>query len=410
MLGRGAAVVVLGVGMLLWAPVGMAESELDTCLREQDLVRVTRVLDPDDRVVFARVVDDVHGHVSKAVEIAPGDRSLREVFERASEASGEAFPVSDDRVCAVVDLPEAAIDDETRVIVSTGLNYAAHAEEAGGGDVFLFPKPAAPTSAYARVAAPGGVMLLDYEVELAYVLLEEIVLDDPLTRDEFLDRTAFFLSNDISDREAIVRNASLSGTSTGFPEAKGQPGFFPAGPWMVRGSELFAALEACGADGLGLRLAVTSQGRTEMRQSASTSLMIIDPWDLIDYLRSWVDEHGRRSSMPFVRDAESRFYPLAVDEQRPMLSAGSIVQTGTPEGVAMNAPDGALGLAMRGLLRLRSPFQQFIHEERARFEAGDTGYLAPGDEILAEIDGLGAQNFMIGEAGSALGVDPCQPR
>lgn len=398
--------IIVGMLVCFWGANATASSKLDACLDEQGLVRVARVLNAADQIVYARVLEAVHGHISRAVAIAEQDTPLAEVFVRAATQEGSAFPVSDDRVCAVVDLPQVDLDNESRVVVSTGLNYAAHAEEAGGGEVFLFPKPAAPTSGYTRVAARDGVLLFDYEVELAFVLLEDIDLTAPPSRDDFLAGSAFFLSNDLSDREEIIKHAAFSGPGTGFVEAKGQPGFFPAGPWMVRGTDLFAAVEACGGGGLGLRLAVQSGGRTEMRQSASTALMIVKPWELIGYLAEWIKEYGRRTPMPFVRDGEERFYPFAIGDAHPILPAGSIIQTGTPEGVALTAPR-PLGLTLRALLRLRSPFQQFLLEERARVEAGGTRYLTSGDEVLAEIDGLGAQHFEIAEAGSPLEPDAC---
>jgi 2-keto-4-pentenoate hydratase/2-oxohepta-3-ene-1,7-dioic acid hydratase in catechol pathway len=396
---------ILGGVLALACAASATASDLDDCLAARDLLRVARVLDPAGRVVYARVVELRDGHVARAVAIADADTPLADVFEKLQPASGVPFDVSDDRVCAVVDLPEAVLDAETRVIVSTGLNYAAHAEEAGGGDVFLFPKPAAPTRPYARVHAPAGVTLLDYEIELAFVLLDDVDPFDPPSRETLLAKAAFFLSNDVSDREAIIRSASLSGASTGFSEAKGQPGFFPAGPWMVRGTELFAAVRACGAEGLGLRLSVGDEA--EPRQDARTTQMILEPHELVARIATSIEEKGRRSPMHFGRGgAEPRYYPLAVGEQAPKLTTGSIVQTGTPEGVALNAP-APLGVTLRGLLRLRGPFTQFLDEEKARVAAGGTRYLAPGDVVRARIDGLGAQVFEIGEAGGHAAPDPC---
>ncbi|MGH0029391.1 MAG: fumarylacetoacetate hydrolase family protein [Myxococcota bacterium] len=394
------------MGLLALACAGGATAgELDACLAQADLTRIARVLDPQGRVVYARVVEQREGRVTRAATVAPAATPLADVFARAARSDGAPFPVDDDRVCAVVDLPESALDAEIRVIVSTGLNYAAHAEEAGGGDVFLFPKPASPTRPYAPVHAPAGVTLLDYEVELAFVLLEEVDPFDPPRREELLAKSAFFLSNDVSDREAIVRHAALTGPGTGFSQGKGWPGFFPAGPWMVRGSELFAAAAACGADGLGLRLFVNDE--PEPRQDSDTTRMILGPAELVARIGSWIEEHGRRSSMTFSRDGgPERFYPLAVGEEQPVLPAGSIVQTGTPEGVALNAPS-PVGVTLRGLLRLRSPFQQFLVEEKTRVAEGGTRYLAPGDRVRARIDGLGTQLFPIGEAGGRPAPHPC---
>lgn len=405
---RTAAIGVLAAIALAIANGAGAETALDHCLDERKLLRVARVLDPAGDIVYARVVDQSRGHITRVAAIAPDGVALAEVFDRATkEMSGREFDVADEQVCAVVDLPEAAIDRESHVIVSTGLNYAAHAEEAGGGDVFLFPKPAAPTSPYASVHAPSGVSLLDYEVELAFVLLEDIDPFNPPSREALWASSAFFLSNDVSDREPIVRLASLSGPGTGFSEGKGQPGFFPAGPWMIRGTELAEALEACGSDGLGLKLWVDDEAQP--RQDSSTALMILPPAELVARIGSWIAESGRRSSMSFSRPGgEERFYPLAVPEAHPVLPAGSIVQTGTPDGVAMAAPS-PLGVTLRGLIHLRSPFEQFLVEEKQRFAAGGTRYLAPGSVVRAQIDGLGAQRFLIGQPSDRAAAHPCKP-
>ena len=403
------ALAVAACGLALGSfPADAARAEsLDACLNRQPLMRIARVLGPQGRVVHARVTEQQDGRITRAISIAEGSAPIAEVFARGAQApSGAEFAVDDEAVCAVVDLPEAALDTESRVIVSTGLNFAAHAEEAGGGDVFLFPKPAAPARPSATVHAPAGVTLLDYEVELAYVLLDSFDPTAPPDLEAFLEKTAFFLSNDVSDREAIVRHAAFAGPGTGFVEGKGQPGFFPAGPWMVRGSELFAAVERCGADGLGLKLWIDEEARP--RQDATTELMILKPWELVGHIGNWMEEHGRRTPMPFVRRGESepRFYPFAVPEEAPRLPAGSIIQTGTPEGVALNAPS-PLGITLRGALRFRSPFAQFLVEEKERVAAGGTKYLAPGSVVRARIDGLGQQRFEIGAAGGRAAPHPC---
>ena len=183
----------------------------------------------------------------------------------------------------------------------------------------------------------------------------------------------------------------------------------PAGPWMVRGTELFAAIRECGADGLGLRLSIGDE--PEPRQEANTTQMIRQPDELIDRIGSWITEYGLRTPMPFVRQSDAgkdieRFYPFAIDEDAPRLPTGSIIQTGTPEGVALNAPS-PLGVTLRGILRLRGPFSQFLAEEKTRVAEGGTRYLAPGQIVHAQIDGLGSQTFEIGMAGGQPDPHPC---
>ena len=85
---------------------------------------------------------------------------------------------------------------------------------------------------------------------LGLVLLEDVRLNALPDGEVLLSRTAFFVANDVSDREPIIREKSLTGPGTGFVTAKGQPGFLPLGPWMVRGTELGAALFACGSQAL----------------------------------------------------------------------------------------------------------------------------------------------------------------
>ncbi len=392
-----------------------APSALEACLRGRELPRVARVRDPQGRVVYARVVAQRDGVPARLARLAPAQTPLAEVLERAAappvDAAPFEIPAADrsERICAPVELPQAQIEAGTRMVVAAGLNYAAHADETGGGEVFLFPKPSEPTGPYTVVRPPAGVSLLDYEIELGFVLLRDVDLRDPPPLEELLSQTAFFVSNDVSDREPILRYKTLGGPGTGFVDAKGQPGFLPTGPWMVRGSELFAAVSACGADGLGLKLWVDEGEGPALRQSASTSRMILPPRELLLRIGEEVEEQGLLTDMPARRDGSEHFHPLALDASRPRLPAGSVVLTGTPEGVAVRPPSSRLGVTLRGILRLRGPLAQYLSEEKARVADGERGrYLKPGDRVIAHIDGLGTQEFAIGPAGEPPLGDPCR--
>jgi len=406
---------------LAWSALpAAAATPADTarCLEEADLPRVARVLAPDGTAVHARVLAHEQGRPTAFAFLAPTGTDLVDVFARAGRPQPSDAPVwriAEDelssRVCSPVRLPQADLDAETAVVVAVGLNYAAHAEESGGGDVFLFPKPVEPSAPYGTVATPDGVTLLDYEVELAYVLLADVDLGNRPDLETFLDRFAFFVANDITDREAILRRVGLSPPGTGFVEAKGQPDFMPTGPWMVRGRELFEALERCGADGLGIRLSVDEGRGFEPRQDATTAKMIVGPHALLEQIAKQIETHGLRTEMPAERAEGVRYYPFAVEQRatgRAVLPAGSIVVTGTPEGIAMETPD-LVPLLFRGLLRLRGPSEQFRVDELARAARDQPGsYLAPGDRVRASIDGLGTQELRIRPAGSPVQRDPCE--
>jgi 2-keto-4-pentenoate hydratase/2-oxohepta-3-ene-1,7-dioic acid hydratase in catechol pathway len=401
--------------LLLAAPRSPAgASDLARCIEEQPLPRVARVAVAAGEVRWAHVLEAAGGMptrvalLSADADLARAVASARQALPRDGEVVVDLAPdQAASKICAPVALRQAELDAEQRVIVAAGLNYAGHAEEAGGGDVFVFPKPAEPTPPYGIVSAPPAVVLLDYEVELGIVLLADVGLDAVPTWEELLERSAFFVANDVTDREPIIRHAAITGPGTGFVEAKGQPGFLPAGPWLVPGRELFAAVAACGGRGLPIRLEVNAGDGFEVRQDANTEQLLLDPVALLARLAEQVRASGVRSEMPVVRHGETRHYPLAIDPAAPRLPAGSLLLTGTPAGVALGTPR-PLSLLARGALSLRGPFEQFRQDELARAAAREPGgYLAPGDRVRARIAGLGTQIIRIAEPGAPV-PDPCR--
>jgi 2-keto-4-pentenoate hydratase/2-oxohepta-3-ene-1,7-dioic acid hydratase in catechol pathway len=406
-----------GLGGATALAVGPAHagSDLDRCLADRGIPRVVRVRDPEGVPVYARVLRESRGVPTEVATLGGGDLDLLEVFERASFESDPfaAFAIPEEerasRICSPVRVPRADIESGRRVVVAAGLNYAAHAEEAGGGDVFLFPKPVSPTAPYGGVPVPDGVALLDYEVELGFVLLEDVLLDALPGYRELMHRTAFFVANELTDREPIIRHAAVIGPGDGFVDGKGREGFLPAGPWLVRGSDLFRALAACDRDGLGIRLWVDEGDGFTLRQTSTTARMILDPARLLARLREEIEDAGVMSPMPLRGGDSPRHYPLAVADPL-RLPAGSVVLTGTPEGVALRVPP-TLPLVWRALRNLRGPFEQLRLEELAR-AAGETsgGYLSAGDRVRAQIDGLGIQIVEIGAPGAAVARDACAKR
>jgi 2-keto-4-pentenoate hydratase/2-oxohepta-3-ene-1,7-dioic acid hydratase in catechol pathway len=400
---------------LALASSASASTELARCLEEARLPRVVRVMDGESgSPVYARVVAQSKGAPTSVSPIGDGAMPLGDALDRAARPPDADAPVwsmdeESARICAPVPLTQREIDAETHVITAAGLNYAAHAEEAGGGDVFLFPKPVEPGAPYGAVSPPEGVTLLDYEVELAFVLLEDLDLRALPSPESLLARTAFFVANDVTDREPIIVHKAFSGPGTGFVEAKGQPSFLPSGPWLVRGTELFAALATCGGEGLGLRLDVDEGDGFQSRQDDSTAAMVLDPYALLARIAEEVESVGFRTPMPVERGGEVRHYPLAIEgaDGQLRLPAGSVILTGTPEGVTLQAPD-LLGVVGRGLLNLRGPLEQFRHEQLEWAASGEPGgYLTAGDSVRARIDGLGTQIFRISEPGSPVAPDPC---
>jgi len=210
------------------------------------------------------------------------------------------------------------------VVLCVGMNYAAHAAETGAAPpehpVVFYKAPNTVAGPCAEVLNPRGAAKLDWEVELAVVVGKRArYLESP---DQALEHIAgYAVSNDVSERALQLE------TSGGqWSKGKSCETFNPLGPWLV------TADEAGDPQDLGLRSWVNG----EPRQDSSTKDMIFPVAELI--------------------------YRLS---QVTVLDPGDVINTGTPEGVALS---------------------------------GRFPYLAPGDVIELEIDGLGRQRQRVGQA------------
>ena len=321
------------------------------------------------------------------------------------------------RICSPVAISQAALDAGDSISIGVGLNFAAHAAEAGDDDgIFLFPKISEPTGAYRTFERPEDVHLLDYEVELGFVVLEDIDLGALPNRDELDQRLAYFQANDVSDREPII-----TGTRAHFTEAKSLPGAYPMGPWLVHGADLRPFSDRC-VRPLRMQLEVDEQGARSLRQYSDTSFMLNDAHALLvqvgELARKRLDQAGAPIVDAVFRKSNWQF-PIAKrltthsGGERLILPAGSIVATGTPEGVSVQSPD-VLAVTVRALAHFRDPFSQFLSEQREALDA--EGYLEDGDIVEARIEQLGSQRWRVerktppAAAGVPTPLDPCRTR
>ena len=284
-----------------------------------------------------------------------------------------------------------------RVVVGVGFNYAAHREEADSEDIdrFAFAKTVVPTGAYASVElgspspkTPGAAVLGDYEVELGFVVMDDIDLNDPpVDRAMLLERVAFFNANDITDRWPIIVEGDR-----GFTRGKSRPGYLPLGPWMIHGRHLDPSTVSGGRTPLRLSLNVDEGGareHTSGRQNSNSTRMIRGPQQILAML----EDIAAASRRPDWDDIERG---IAIERGgRSMLPAGSIVLTGTPVGTAIEAPTvwDRARLIVRGHFspsRARRLFA--LHCERNR---NPMGFLSPGDVVQASIQYLGTQRWQV---------------
>lgn len=201
-------------------------------------------------------------------------------------------------------------------VICIGMNYAAHAEESGAKPpevpVVFYKGSNTVVGPYDDVLIPRGGLKTDWEVELAIVIGSTTrYLDSP---DQSRDHIAgFAISNDVSERAFQLE---VSGGQ--WSKGKSCETFNPLGPWLV-------------------------------------------PVDEVDYqslsLRSWVngDERQDSSTADMIFGVDYLVWHLS---QFMVLEPGDIVNTGTPQGVALS---------------------------------GRFPYLVAGDVMALEIEGLGRQ-------------------
>ncbi|WP_431897338.1 fumarylacetoacetate hydrolase family protein [Micromonospora haikouensis] len=228
----------------------------------------------------------------------------------AALAAGTLDPVdtAGQRIGAPIARPPA--------VVCIGMNYAAHATESGAAPpehpVVFLKHPGCVVGPDDDVILPLGSTKTDWEVELAVVMKRTPRhLTDPA---DALDYVAgYALANDLSERAFQIE---ISGGQ--WSKGKCAETFNPLGPVLRPASELDPG-----------RLRLRSWVNGEPRQDSSTADMIFSVPELIVHL-----------------------------SQHMLLMPGDVVNTGTPEGVALS---------------------------------GRFPYLRVGDVVALEIEGLGRQ-------------------
>lgn len=179
-------------------------------------------------------------------------------------------------------------------------NYASHALDVGidPGSVPLtfFRKSSVSVSGpYDDIVKPAHVRLLDYEVELGFVLGRDLPAGSEVTEADLPELVrALVITNDVSARDVQL-------FKTQFYESKSYPTFTPTGPLLV----ILEEGELTRLGDLQLRLWVDG----ELRQDMPASDMIHGPLSALRTLTQFQD-----------------------------VAAGDLVLTGTPVGTALSAP------------------------------------------------------------------------
>lgn len=180
-------------------------------------------------------------------------------------------------------------------VLCIGQNYAAHAAESGDAPptipILFFKHPNTVIGPYDEVIIPPGAEKVDWEVELAVIIGKRAsYLSSP---NEALDYVAgYTVSNDVSERAYQVEHSGGQ-----WSKGKCCETFNPLGPTLVPAEEVGNPQE------LRLRSAVNG----EARQDSNTSDMVFSVADIIWHLSQYL-----------------------------VLDPGDVINTGTPEGVALS--------------------------------------------------------------------------
>ena len=239
------------------------------------------VVSPDGQIFLdARAVtDDFHPEF-----FARG--GLDDLRAAVQNATLPTIDVTGQRVGAPVARPAA--------VICIGMNYAAHAAESGAPPptipIVFFKHPNTLHGPYDDVRIPLTAERTDWEVELAVVIGSQARYLKSET-DALACIAGYAVSNDVSERE-------FQTTFAGGQWSKGKccEDFQPLGPWLV-------VDEVADPQRLGLRSWVNG----EPRQDSNTSDMIFSVATLIQHLSQFM-----------------------------VLSPGDVVNTGTPQGVALS--------------------------------------------------------------------------
>lgn len=327
--------------------------------------------------------------------VAAGGLELaeRELEQRATQShGGHLVTLERDelprRLLSPIDIDVDQIERGERLVVGFGLTFGSHRAETGGARPFVFPKPTAPSGAYARVAAGDDagdpIALLDYELELGCVALRDIDLDRLPEVDTGAD-FGYLVVNDVTARAPILR-----ARRTGYTEAKARPTFLPCGPWIVPGTHFTRDDPALRRMVLTVTEATPPAGHHPhtLRQDARLEDLTLGVRGLLELL-----SRNRALTMPGV---DGRRWPVSVARGgRRLLPAGSLLLTGTPGGTAIRAPSVAdkVSLLLSSARHLRRPsehYRRHLEHHRHAF-----GFLSPGDRVSGWITGLGRQEWSV---------------
>lgn len=211
---------------------------------------------------------------------------IERVRSALAEGTLPSIDITGERIGAPIARPMA--------VLCIGQNYAAHAAESGdlppAVPILFYKHPNTVVGPFDDVLIPRGASKVDWEVELGVVIGKRAsYLSSP---EEALSYVAgYVVSNDVSERDFQVAQSGGQ-----WSKGKSAQTFNPLGPVLVPASEI---------DGQNLRLGSRVNG--ESRQDSTTADMIFSIAHIVHHLSQYL-----------------------------VLEPGDLINTGTPQGVALS--------------------------------------------------------------------------
>ncbi|MEL7248071.1 MAG: fumarylacetoacetate hydrolase family protein [Bacteroidota bacterium] len=260
-----------------------------------------------------------------------------------NETASEFDPAADPPVFQKAVNSIAYTEANVTIPSSTALLQVADQFEAGLGKQLEKTHPNLPA-------------LMDYEVELGFVLLEDITPEEVL-QDNYIPRLGFFVANDLSARSLAILGEGQTKRYDYWGISKSFPGFTPVGQQVWIPNEFQANAIPC------VQLQTLVNG--EVRQDQRTSDLIYTPLQMLQAIQ--------------------RRYPDTP------LRKGDWVLTGTPGGVILSTP--------RWLVRLANMIgaDRFKKLESKASEERSADFLKPGDTVVTQAEGIGKVSINIVE-------------
>ena len=257
------------------------------------------MVDGDDLVIVSDTDDSLPRNT---VELIERWGVMEERINALVDDGGRRLPLSEVTLLSPIDRPGK--------FLAIGMNYKKHrAESIDAGitpprnQMWFSKQVTSINDPHGDIIKPDSTMMLDYEVELAFVIGKECYQVSAADAKEYI--FGYTVCNDISMRDWQLHN---------MPErvelmiGKSHDSHGPIGPWIVTSDEI--------SDPHKLDLKCYVNG--ELRQSSNTDDMIWNCYEQIEYLSSAMT-----------------------------LEPGDLIITGTPPGSGFS-PRGASGLADKG--------------------------------------------------------------